>query len=127
MSKQSNHSHQNNNHSGSHGHHKVANNSNEIEIETKYKFGRTLGHGMQPLVFVSYRLGILILLFTGTFATVRLATRLADGADFAVKIVKRCSLSREDENALKMEIQILQSTSHHHIISIKEVIIVLLN
>jgi serine/threonine protein kinase len=129
MSKQSNHSHQNNNHSGSHGHHKVANNSNEIEIETKYKFGRTLGHGMQPLVlvFVSYRLGILILLFTGTFATVRLATRLADGADFAVKIVKRSSLSREDENALKMEIQILQSTSHHHIISIKEVTIVLLS
>eukprot|EP01036_Dinobryon_divergens_P025944 gene25944-34543_t len=92
MSKQSN--------SHGHGHHK-ANNGNDSEIESKYKFGRTLGHG--------------------TFATVRLATRLSDGADFAVKIVKRSSLSREDENALKMEIQILQSTAHHHIISIKEV------
>mmetsp|Transcript_1250 Transcript_1250/g.1684 ORF Transcript_1250/g.1684 Transcript_1250/m.1684 type:complete len:396 (-) Transcript_1250:1476-2663(-) len=73
----------------------------ESEIETKYKFGRTLGHG--------------------TFATVRLATRLTDRSEFAVKIVKRSSLSREDENALKMEIQILQSTSHPHIISINEV------
>jgi serine/threonine protein kinase len=93
----------------------------ESEIETKYKFGRTLGHGIDFEGMYHLKFKLTPLTTIGTFATVRLATRLTDNNEFAVKIVKRSSLSRDDENALKMEIQILQSTSHPNIIGINEV------
>jgi calcium/calmodulin-dependent protein kinase I len=71
------------------------------EIEKNYKFGRTLGQG--------------------TFATVKLATCLKDTTKWAVKIIKRSALTSEDEESLKMEIQILQLTNHTNIVSVKEV------
>lgn len=73
----------------------------EDEVEKKYKFGRTLGQG--------------------TFATVKMATSLVDNQKWAVKIIKRSALTSEDEDSLKMEIQILQLTNHPHIVSVKEV------
>lgn len=76
-------------------------NVQEGEVEKRYKFGRTLGQG--------------------TFATVKLATYLADGTKWAVKIIKRSALTSEDEESLKMEIQILQLTNHPNIVSVKEV------
>eukprot|EP01039_Chlorochromonas_danica_P000764 gene764-829_t len=76
-------------------------NSNEAEVERHYKFGRTLGQG--------------------TFATVKMATCLSDNTKWAVKIIKRSALTSEDEESLKMEIQILQLTNHPNIVSVKEV------
>jgi calcium/calmodulin-dependent protein kinase I len=71
------------------------------EVERRYKFGRTLGQG--------------------TFATVKLATNIAENSKWAVKIIKRSALSSEDEQSLRMEIQILQLTNHQNIVSVKEV------
>lgn len=76
-------------------------NTHDGEVEKKYKFGRTLGQG--------------------TFATVKLATHIPDGTKWAVKIIKRSALTSEDEESLKMEIQILQLTNHPNIVSVKEV------
>ena len=73
----------------------------EGEIERKYKFGRTLG--------------------SGTFATVKQATCLKDSTKWAVKVIKRSALTSEDEESLKMEIQILGLTHHPNIVSVKEV------
>jgi calcium/calmodulin-dependent protein kinase I len=73
----------------------------EGEIERQYKFGRTLG--------------------SGTFATVKQATCLADGTKWAVKVIKKSALTAEDEESLKMEIQILELTHHPNIVSVKEV------
>lgn len=71
------------------------------EVEKRYKFGRTLGQG--------------------TFATVKLATNISENSKWAVKIIKRSALTSEDEESLKMEIQILQLTNHPNIVSVKEV------
>lgn len=76
-------------------------NTHDGEVEKKYKFGRTLGQG--------------------TFATVKLATHIPDNTKWAVKIIKRSALTSEDEESLKMEIQILQLTNHPNIVSVKEV------
>ena len=76
-------------------------NAHEDEVEKRYKFGRTLGQG--------------------TFATVKMATSITDGTKWAVKIIKRSALTSEDEESLKMEIQILQLTNHSNIVSVKEV------
>ena len=73
----------------------------EGEIERRYKFGRTLG--------------------SGTFATVKQATHMKDNTKWAVKVIKRSALTNEDEESLKMEIQIMQVMEHPNIISIKEV------
>jgi calcium/calmodulin-dependent protein kinase I len=75
--------------------------SQEREVERKYEFGRTLGQG--------------------TFATVKLAQYNEDGSQWAVKIIKRSALTSEDEESLKMEIQILQFTNHPNIVSVREV------
>eukprot|EP01031_Cornospumella_fuschlensis_P035081 gene35081-42489_t len=76
-------------------------NSSDSEVERHYKFGRTLGQG--------------------TFATVKMATCLSDNTKWAVKVIKRSALTSEDEESLKMEIQILQLTNHPNIVSVKEV------
>mmetsp|Transcript_24853 Transcript_24853/g.55829 ORF Transcript_24853/g.55829 Transcript_24853/m.55829 type:complete len:353 (+) Transcript_24853:203-1261(+) len=73
----------------------------EGEIERQYKFGRTLG--------------------SGTFATVKQATCLADQTKWAVKVIKKSALTAEDEESLKMEIQILHLTHHPNIVAVKEV------
>lgn len=76
-------------------------NLHDGEVEKHYKFGRTLGQG--------------------TFATVKLATCLSDHSKWAVKVIKRSALTSEDEESLKMEIQILQLTNHPNIVAVKDV------
>lgn len=44
----------------------------------------------------------------GSFATVKLAVRKADGTKWAVKVIEKTALSQEDEEALKNEVQILE-------------------
>lgn len=73
----------------------------DYEVEKKYKFGRTLGQG--------------------TFATVKLVQSIEDGSQWAIKIIKRSALTSDDEESLKMEIQILQLTNHPNIVNVKEV------
>lgn len=73
----------------------------DSDVTKRYKMGRTLGQG--------------------TFATVKMATCIADRTKWAVKIIKRSALTSEDEESLKMEIQILQLTNHENIVSVKEV------
>ena len=46
---------------------------------------------------------------------------MKDSTKWAVKVIKRSALTSEDEESLKMEIQILQLTSHPNIVSVKEV------
>ena len=71
------------------------------ECEKYYKLGRVLGQG--------------------SFATVRLATCKADGSKWAIKVIKRQSLAPEDEEALEIEIKIMERAEHPHIIKLKEV------
>ncbi|CAM9571757.1 unnamed protein product, partial [Scytosiphon promiscuus] len=46
----------------------------------------------------------------GSFATVKLAVRKADGTKWAVKVIEKTALSQEDEEALKNEVQILEAS-----------------
>ena len=45
----------------------------------------------------------------GSFATVKRATSLADGKEWAVKIIDKTKLDADDEAALKVEVEILQT------------------
>lgn len=66
-----------------------------------YKFGKTLG--------------------TGSFATVKAATKKDDQSRWAVKCIKKESLAPEDEQALQDEVSILQQVSHPNIVRLHEV------
>lgn len=66
-----------------------------------YKFGKTLGQG--------------------SFATVKAVVCKADDTKWAIKCINKQSLAPEDEEALRVEVQILESVSHPNIVSLKEV------
>jgi hypothetical protein len=53
----------------------------------------------------------LVCLPRGSFATVKRATSLADGKEWAVKIIDKTKLDADDEAALKVEVEILQTVS----------------
>ncbi len=72
------------------------------EFEKLYKLSRTLGQG--------------------TFATVKLATCLADKSKWAIKVIKKSALSASDESSLATEIQIMTKTDHKYIVKVKEVL-----
>jgi len=65
-----------------------------------YKLGKTLGEG--------------------AFSVVREATHRQTQQSFAVKVVTKAKLSREDDAALKDEIAILKSLKHQHIIYLED-------
>lgn len=44
----------------------------------------------------------------GSFATVKLAERKSDGTKWAIKIIRKTSLGKGDEEALKTEVTILE-------------------
>eukprot|EP00499_Haloplacidia_sp_CaronLabIsolate_P005299 CAMPEP_0196781266 /NCGR_PEP_ID=MMETSP1104-20130614/9371_1 /TAXON_ID=33652 /ORGANISM="Cafeteria sp., Strain Caron Lab Isolate" /LENGTH=316 /DNA_ID=CAMNT_0042151489 /DNA_START=1 /DNA_END=951 /DNA_ORIENTATION=+ len=71
------------------------------ECESVYKLGKELGRG--------------------SFATVKLATHRKEGTKWAVKIIEKSRLKAEDEEALKMEIDILQKVEHPNIVELREV------
>jgi calcium/calmodulin-dependent protein kinase I len=71
------------------------------DCEKNYKFGRTLGQG--------------------TFATVKIAKKISDNSKWAIKIISRSALTTDDEQSLKMEIQIMELTNHPNVVSIKEI------
>ncbi len=48
----------------------------------------------------------------GSFATVKRATSVADGSEWAVKIIDKTKLAADDEAALKVEVEILQKVQH---------------
>ena len=52
----------------------------------------------------------------GSFAMVKLAERKSDGTKWAIKIIKKTSLSKEDEEGLRTEVKILEVgvESHHN-------------
>jgi hypothetical protein len=50
----------------------------------------------------------------GSFATVKRATSLADGKEWAVKIIDKTKLDADDEAALKVEVEILQTVRRAH-------------
>eukprot|EP00935_MAST-01C_sp_MAST-1C-sp1_P001310 g1310.t1 len=58
---------------------------------------------------------------TGSFATVKLAKRKADGKVFAMKCIKKEALEQEDQAALESEVAILQRLDHPSIIKLEEV------
>jgi len=79
--------------------------------KTTYKFGKTLG--------------------TGSFATVKIGTRIADspesedrgkkGSKWAIKIINKKNLEKEDKDALESEVKIMETVSHPNIIRLNEV------
>lgn len=71
------------------------------ECSTYYKMGRILGQG--------------------SFATVRLCTHRTEGTKWAIKIIKRKSMEKDDEIAIATEINILQKVDHPNIVKLKEV------
>ncbi|RHY39605.1 hypothetical protein DYB38_009191 [Aphanomyces astaci] len=66
-----------------------------------YKFGKTLG--------------------TGSFATVKSAVNKADNTKWAVKCIEKASLAPDDEEALRVEVEVLQMVEHPNIVKLKEV------
>jgi len=70
------------------------------ECEKYYKMGKTLGQG--------------------SFATVKLATKKNDGSKWAIKVIKKGSLSAEDDKHLQSEVEVLESVKHENIVSLLE-------
>jgi calcium/calmodulin-dependent protein kinase I len=66
-----------------------------------YKMGKTLG--------------------TGSFATVKLAVGRSDATEWAVKCINKGSLTKEDEAALEVEVNILGQVKHPNIVEMKEI------
>jgi len=66
-----------------------------------YKFGKTLGQG--------------------SFATVKLATCLADNSPWAVKIIDKSALDKDDAKALQIECDTMIQVNHRNIVRLKEV------
>ncbi|RLN05693.1 hypothetical protein BBJ28_00005440 [Nothophytophthora sp. Chile5] len=71
------------------------------ECSKYYKLGKTLG--------------------TGSFATVKSAVSKADNSRWAVKCIDKASLTAEDEEALRVEVEVLQVVHHDNIVQLKEV------
>ncbi|CAM9578996.1 unnamed protein product, partial [Phaeothamnion confervicola] len=57
----------------------------------------------------------------GSFATVKLAICKSDNSKWAVKVIKKTSLTAEDEEALQSEVDILQRLDHPNVVKLKEV------
>lgn len=57
----------------------------------------------------------------GSFATVKRATSLADGKEWAVKIIDKTKLDADDEAALKVEVEILQTVDHPNIVQLHQI------
>jgi calcium/calmodulin-dependent protein kinase I len=76
-------------------------NEDEDSCEAHYKLGRTLGQG--------------------AFATVKLATELTTQKTWAVKVIKRSALSQSDSEALKSELEIVQTLHHPNVVSVHEI------
>jgi len=70
-------------------------------FDSEYKRGKTLGEG--------------------AFSVVIEATKKSSGESFAVKVVTKSKLTKEDEIALKDEIQVLGDLKHPHIIRLYDV------
>jgi len=57
----------------------------------------------------------------GSFATVKRANCRADGTSWAVKIIDKTKLNKDDEEALKVEVEILQRVDHTNIVKLRQV------
>lgn len=66
-----------------------------------YKFGKVLG--------------------SGSFATVKLAEHRTEGSKWAVKCIEKGSLSKEDADALEIEVDVLGKVKHPNIVELKEI------
>ena len=71
------------------------------DIELYYRFGKTLGKG--------------------SFATVKVATCIADGSKWACKIIDKTALNDEDKSALQVECDTMMKVDHDNIVRLKEV------
>jgi calcium/calmodulin-dependent protein kinase I len=75
--------------------------SSDVKFDKAYKLAEELG--------------------TGAYSVVRAATRLSDGKKVAVKIVSKAKLKKVDEEALRHEVEILQSLQHDNIVRLFDV------
>jgi len=66
-----------------------------------------------------YELGAI--LGTGSFAEVKVAVSKSDKIEYAVKCIDKKSLDQDDQEALEMEVKILQQVNHSNIVELKEV------
>lgn len=73
------------------------------------------GKGFQELYKLGKQLG------EGAFSTVKEGSHQQSKESFAIKIVTKAKLSKEDEVALKDEIQVLEELKHKHIIRLYDV------
>lgn len=71
------------------------------ECSKYYKMGKTLG--------------------TGSFATVKSAVNKTSGETWAIKCIDKASLAPDDEEALKVEVKVLEMVKHTNIVHLKEV------
>jgi len=58
---------------------------------------------------------------TGSFAVVKKAVRKKDGSEFAIKIVKKAKLSKEEMSVLHDEVKIMNHISHEHCVQLFEI------
>lgn len=57
----------------------------------------------------------------GSFATVRSAIQKADNTVWAVKCINKSSLTADDEDALRVEVQVLELLQHPNIVRLRQV------
>ena len=57
---------------------------------------------------------------SGSFATVKLAESREDKSKWAVKIINKSALSKEDEDALEVEVKVLSELKHPNIVEFRE-------
>jgi calcium/calmodulin-dependent protein kinase I len=74
-----------------------------------------------PLGFSIHLHNITVQLGSGAFSVVREGTSKKSGSSYAVKIVTKSKLTKEDEEALKDEIGILTAMNHPNIIRLYDV------
>lgn len=71
------------------------------DCEKSYKLGRTLGQG--------------------SFATVKVATHKTEHSKYAVKIITKTQLTKEDSAALESEVAIMREVAHENVVQLKQV------
>jgi calcium/calmodulin-dependent protein kinase I len=57
---------------------------------------------------------------TGSFAVVKRAVRKSDGKEFAVKVIKKQKLTKEELDIVHDEVEIMQKINHQHCVKLYE-------
>ena len=80
---------------------KISNFFRKDECKKHYKFGKALG--------------------SGSFATVYLSRHVKDDTEWAIKSIEKKKLTKEDEDALEIEVEAMEKIKHPNVVHLKEI------